>query len=425
VAFLTLLQSQFRLQQTFLEKELPPGRKPADTGIFLFVLSGNADLRYPRDLKVRKELIALLEKVSLSGRPLQSAVRWKDRDYLIVGQPGKHLRQVFLFALIPQGDLEDAVNRLKRGILLCLGAGLLVALFSGLLLSGHFLRPIAELHRGMLALQRRDVDFRVPVSSLDEFGELAQSFNLMIEDLREMELAKIVQKSLIPDILPEIPGYQVFLKNLVATDLGGDYCDVLPMPDHRFLLVIGDVTGHGVGAALGMAMAKAVTFQFAREGGEPDVLLQRLNGIFFQALHRKKMMTFFALVLFPASGQIRFSNAGHPYPLLRFADGRLEELAQVNVPLGARTKRQTFSTLEQGLAPGDTVLFLTDGLLEGSNPAKGQFGYDMVQAILREESAKYPERLVSSLLRAFRTHRESEELEDDLTLMILRRKDPA
>ena len=91
VAFLTLLQSQFRLQQTFLEKELPPGRKPADTGIFLFVLSGNADLRYPRDLKVRKELIALLEKVSLSGRPLQSAVRWKDRDYLIVGQPGKHL----------------------------------------------------------------------------------------------------------------------------------------------------------------------------------------------------------------------------------------------------------------------------------------------------------------------------------------------
>lgn len=422
-AFITLLQSLMQTKCAFLEANLPAGLRPEDTGIFRFVLSRDAKLRFPKDLPMGKSFIALLEMISQTGKPVLSTVKLHGKDFLIIGQPGKNLRNFFLFALIGESDIEKSVNMLKNGVFLCLGSGLFVALFIGLLLSDHFLKPIGELSGGMRALQRRDVTYRVPVWSPDEFGDLAQSFNLMIEDLREMELAKIVQKSLIPESLPAIPGYQLVLKNLVATDLGGDYCDILPLPSNRFLLVIGDVTGHGVRAALGMAVAKAITFQFAREDGEPDALLQRLSHIFFQAFNKWRNMTFFAGILSPESGIIRFSNAGHLSPLLCRPGEEIQELVHINFPLGIRPKKVRYTTMEMVLKPGQSLFFFTDGLMEGFNQNSEQFGFKAILRALKQESLAPPEKTLERLLETFRAFTGTDELDDDLTMMILRRKD--
>ncbi|MBI3038135.1 SpoIIE family protein phosphatase [bacterium] len=422
VAFITLIQSASSMQKSFLERQLPAGLVPGKNGIFKFALSQNASIRFPPDLKMGKTIISLLEKISISGRQIQSTVMMKGKDFLIIGQPGENLRDFFLFALIPVTEIAEAVKFLKYGVFLCVGSGILVALFIGSILSDHFLVPIGQLKRGMVALQRREVDYRVLVSSPDEFGELAQAFNLMIEDLKEMELAKIVQKSLVPSNLPEIPGYQVILKNMVANDLGGDYCDILPMPNGRFLFVIGDVTGHGVGAALGMALAKAVTFRFAREGDDPDVLLNRLNRILFEAFHRKKMMTFFAAVLSPETGIVRYSSAGHPFPYRKLSDGRVEEISQPSLPLGTGFGKSSYKSAEFEMNRGETLLFITDGLAEGTNKSNDQFGFETIRRTLGVESSENPENLLYNLFESFWAFKGNRELEDDLTVLILRRK---
>jgi hypothetical protein len=423
VAFMSIFQSLATVQKKFLTRQLGSPSGFQKTGLTRVVFSPGGNC-FPERFSYQTNLQPFRALLARTGKPVQAHIRLRGRPFLLVGQPGRHLENFALFALIPAEGTTRAINRLRGHILSGLGIGFLVALLIGIMLAHHFLAPIAALHRGMTALQHREVGYRVPLSFPDEFGHLAQTFNLMLEDLKEMELARVVQNSLIPRVIPAVAGYQVALKNLVATDLGGDYCDVLPLPDGRVLFLMGDVTGHGVAAALGMTLAKSVAFQFAREGGEPSELLLRLNRVVFKAFNRKKMMTFFAGILSPDTGLFRFANAGHPYPVLKKPDGSLQELAQANYPLGTTPRRFTAHHEEISLGAGDLLFLYTDGLFEGTDAQGNQFGFINLHRIIRECLEINPDAFLHHVLKKVQASWARPELEDDVTLLVLRREEP-
>lgn len=274
---------------------------------------------------------------------------------------------------------------------------------------------------GITALRERRTRYRVPVLSRDELGDLAVLFNRMIEDLGEMELARVVQESLIPSEMPKVAGYEIDLVNITASDLGGDYCDALRMKDGRLLVLIGDVTGHGVSSALLMAMAKAAVFQFSEESRELIDLMNSLNKLIYRLLKRKKLMTFFAGVIEPLTGRLTYANAGHPFPLVHRADGGVEELKDVHLPLGLSDTRTRFVAHEIVLNPGDTLVMFTDGLAEAMNAAGEMFTYDRLEALVGELPDLSAHDVRERLVEEFRRHHQSPELDDDLTLVILKR----
>ena len=183
---------------------------------------------------------------------------------------------------------------------------------------------------------------------------------------REVEdVALTLQRSLLPHALPDVFGARLagrYVPAGQALEIGGDFYDATPLPDGRVVVTIGDVAGHGVLAAAVMGQVRQTLRAYALEGHAPDALMTRLDRLVHDA--ELVMTTCLCGVFDPASGMLSYSNAGHPPPLLRRADGSVEQLtAGLSNPLGA-TAAARHSRAEVQLAEGDVLLLYTDGLVE-------------------------------------------------------------
>ncbi len=379
---------------------------------------------YPMGLKPNAEMSNLMDRIRISRQAATAKFSWRGRSYHAFGMPGRNLRDHGMMALYPDDLVQNEISGMRYAIVLGMILAFFVAVMTGFALSDQFLTPINEIALGIQALSSRDTDFRVEIIHQDELGDLSEAFNKMMAELKEMQMAKIVQESLIPHTMPVIPGYQIDLMNISASDLGGDYCDTLPMKDGKFLFVIGDVTGHGASSALLMAMAKAVTFQFAEEGGNLQKLMRRLNNIIFHVLKRKKLMTFFSAMLDPATGKLNYSVAGHPFSYLCINEGAVKPLEMVRLPLGLANKgrNEIFDENEIQLNPGDILFMYTDGLVEAIDKNGEMFGYKHLESFLKSIMALPADKIKDSVVKEFYRHRGGHnELDDDLTLGVLKR----
>ncbi|MBF0498889.1 MAG: SpoIIE family protein phosphatase [Candidatus Riflebacteria bacterium] len=421
VAFMTLAQPVSDAIYLFLKHHL---RRKTGFGSGAFRMLARNDESgawYPGDPKPTVELESLMDRVRISRQPISERIKWRDTEWLAVAIPGQNLRGHTLVALYPEEEILRGLSFIRSLLVVGMIIAILISVLTGLVLSGTFLAPIGELSMGITALRERRTGYRVPVLSSDELGDLAVLFNRMIEDLGEMELARVVQESLIPHEMPVIPGYEVDLVNLTASDLGGDYCDAMRMKDGRLLVLIGDVTGHGVSSALLMAMAKAAVFQFAEEGRELIDLMLGLNKLIFRLLKRKKLMTFFAGVLDPTTGRLYYSNAGHPFPYIRASNGEVSQLDVVHVPMGFSEAKARFSVHEMTLNPGDALVMFTDGFVEAQDANGVMFTYERLETLVGDLPSLSARGIRDRLVEEFKKHHKEPELEDDLTLVILKR----
>lgn len=180
---------------------------------------------------------------------------------------------------------------------------------------------------------------------------------------REHRAAVALQRSLLPDALPQLVDVDVAVRYLPARDeVGGDWYDVVPLPGDRVGIVIGDVVGHGVRAAAVMAQLRTALRAYALDGYGPAAVLERLDRL-LQLTHRTGMATVAYAVLDPAGDELCFASAGHPPALLVGADGARFAETPVFPPLGARP-HPTYEQTSIAIAPGTTVLLYTDGLIE-------------------------------------------------------------
>jgi serine phosphatase RsbU (regulator of sigma subunit) len=207
----------------------------------------------------------------------------------------------------------------------------------------------------------------------------------------------------------------------MATDVGGDYADVFTLGNERYLVVLGDVTGHGVSSSILTAMVKALIFRFVKKERSLDEILRNLSEMIFELMRYRKLMTFCALIFDAREHTCQFANAGHPFPVWCDREGHSKPLDQEALPLGVSPKRSHYQVVEGQFDEGDLMLLYTDGIAEGTSPAGCAFGFDHLRELIIENRSLSSEQIKDLLLEQFWQHYQREELDDDLTFVIIRR----
>jgi sigma-B regulation protein RsbU (phosphoserine phosphatase) len=197
----------------------------------------------------------------------------------------------------------------------------------------------------------------------------------------ELRTAYTIQRRLLPDALPEIPGYCFAGANRPCKTVSGDYYDVVVRPDGRIYFVIADVSGKGITAALVMSSVATAFAIFTRHDPTPADLLRDINETLAPKTSPSKFVTMVAGVLDPATGIVSFANAGHVSPLVVSKSG-VEAMSSTDIVVGILPNAQ-YRNQSLTLAPGDSLVLFTDGVTEAENPAEEQLGLDPVREILR------------------------------------------
>jgi sigma-B regulation protein RsbU (phosphoserine phosphatase) len=190
----------------------------------------------------------------------------------------------------------------------------------------------------------------------------------------ELEQAGEIQMHLLPRETPQLPGFEIACAWQPANSVSGDYFDVFPVGKGQLAVCIADVSGKGMAAALLMANLQASVKAFANDNPSPGAMCARLNTALSNNIAPGRFVTLFYGVLDANSRSMRYENAGHCLPLLVHADGSVDFPAAYSGVLGMFS-HWTYSDREQQLRAGDTLLLLTDGVLEAADAKEEEFGY--------------------------------------------------
>ncbi|HEU5315311.1 MAG TPA: SpoIIE family protein phosphatase [Chloroflexota bacterium] len=238
----------------------------------------------------------------------------------------------------------------------------------------------------------------------------------------ELRLAREIQLALLPKTLPTVDGWTLAAHYSPARLVGGDFYDVIPLDGGGvFALVIGDVSGKGVPAALMMASTRTAVRAAARGAGGPAALLAEVNAQLWSDMPRRTFVTCLCVVVDTRSGAIRFASAGHLPPLVRRGPtGAVDELAAAGLPLGIEPDAR-YSEAEAHLRAGDALLLYSDGVVEAHDAAGRMLGFDGLATALGTRGDGSP---IDAALARLAAHAIGEQ-EDDVTLLSLARRDPA
>jgi serine phosphatase RsbU (regulator of sigma subunit) len=237
-------------------------------------------------------------------------------------------------------------------------------------------------------------------------------------EAQELSAARVIQQQLLPKELPVLSGWRVTAYYQPARAVGGDFYDFIELPEGKIALVAGDVTDKGIPAALVMATTHSIVRGLAPALVSPGAVLAQANDRLYADIPETMFVTCLYAVLDPASGRLRFANAGHNLPYLTTANG-VAELRATGMPLGAMPE-MTYEEKEACLAPGGGILLPSDGLVEAHNAAGEMFGFARLRRVV--ENSRGGEHLIDECLAALRAFVGCDwEQEDDITLVSIRR----
>ncbi|NLX36781.1 MAG: SpoIIE family protein phosphatase [Chloroflexi bacterium] len=238
----------------------------------------------------------------------------------------------------------------------------------------------------------------------------------------EMELARDIQMSFMPEAVPQAPGWDLAVDWQAARGVGGDFYDLIQLDENRLGIVIADVSDKGVAAALYMALSRTIMRSTALEGYSAARTLQRANTLLLPESRSGMFVTMFYGVLDLRSGLLRYARAGHNPPLLMRGSGEaIETLFSPGIVLGVIDDPE----IEQRttvLYPGDVLLLYTDGVTEAISPDGVEFGVDGLQAAMEMAIGQPAEAMVRAVSQAQQTHTKGSDQHDDYTLLVLRRE---
>lgn len=248
----------------------------------------------------------------------------------------------------------------------------------------------------------------------------------------ELEFARQIQLSLLPNTLIPVAGFDVASHSEVAQSVGGDYYDLLRLEDGSTVVVVGDVSGKGISAALYMVKVQTALQLLVKESLEPQELLIRLNDYLYGQLKRNFFLTISMMRVYP-DGTVSYCRAGH-MPALKL-DGRRKTCSWLQPkgtaigltpPEGGDGERHTLfrnslETEEMTLREGDTIILYTDGVVESVNRAEEEFGEGRLMQVLLNSAGMSAGTIKDNLVASLSSFRRGEELRDDTTFVVLRR----
>jgi serine phosphatase RsbU (regulator of sigma subunit) len=258
-------------------------------------------------------------------------------------------------------------------------------------------------------------------------GETARlkqpAFMRRMEDERrlkyEMDLLSRMQLGLLPDNVPEMPGWEIAARSLIANEAGGDLYDFIEDEDGRLWIAAGDVAGHGYSCAIVQAMTTAALSSLVTRGKTPSEVLQGVDRVIRRGSSQRNFTSLALLRLDPRTGETLFANAGHPYPFL-CVDGDAAEIPVSGLPLGQGPDR-TYRDHRFEIPPGGTLVLCSDGLFEATDDRQAPYGFDRPRDLLRTLAGRPASGILEALLADWRRHLKTEEPPDDTTVVVLRR----
>lgn len=234
----------------------------------------------------------------------------------------------------------------------------------------------------------------------------------------EIHIAREIQQSLLPDSYLKTRSYEISGVTLPATEIGGDFFDIIRLPNDGIAVAMADVTGHGVGAGILSAMTKSALHSQLAHDSAPARVLTNLNRTIYQLSTEKMFVTFAYLFLKDDTTTVHLATAGHP-PILLSSSGTVKELRSPNFGLGIRREAE-FGSIEVAIGRGDTLLLYTDGVVEAMNSKGEQYGMDRLKEEL-ERSVATTQELCAGIVRSVRVFGGSDSFTDDVSVVCIRR----
>ena len=237
----------------------------------------------------------------------------------------------------------------------------------------------------------------------------------------DLEIARQIQTGLLPSASPEFPGFDLAGMNQPADQTGGDYYDWQELPNGRLLAVLADVTGHGIGPALVMAICRAYARASAPLDSNPSSLMARLNDLLHADMTTGRFITL-AMAVLDRGGDVELVSAGHGPSLLYRASNRgVEQFGGDGLPLAVMPEESYGPSRQFTMLRGDILVMLTDGVFEWQNSAGVQFGTQVLDRVLSESSALSAAQIVEALHHATIAHAAGTKQMDDVTIVVIKR----
>jgi len=333
----------------------------------------------------------------------------------------------------PVGDSMDALRRTaaRNASFGLLFIGLAVA---GIVpLSGRLTRNLSALIDGVGRIAQGDFRARVPVRSHDEIGRLASAFNQMAADVerhqhaaveqerirRELELGRQIQHEMLPHAPMRLGLTEVQGVSVPAREVGGDFFNYFEVGDGQIALLVGDVSGKGVGAALLMANIQASLRTRLSLGRDLSAIADAIDRDIEANSPGPVYATLFVGILDPAARTLRYVNAGHHPQYVVRREGGLERMASTGLPVGLFAGKG-YTERHMQLGAGDVIFFYTDGCVEAENAIGDMFGADRLENLLMSGPVPHSAHLLLRVETGVKAFRGDVEPFDDETMMAVR-----
>lgn len=361
-----------------------------------------------------------------SGRPIA------DRSlFFLISNPANNLFSYYF------GAAANDYFRILLTVIASISVILLMmygvaALFAAVLIFS-ISRAVNRIEKGTKAVERGDFSYRIRMRRNNQLGAMAQSFDHMTESIAsllttvaekerlqsEIAIAADIQRNLLPAGGPDHEGVSFSAHFEPTASIGGDYYDVFKLSPTRLAVAIGDVSGHGLSTGIVMAMVKAAMTTLIEEGADETSLFRRLNELVYRSTERRAFMTLAFTVFDLDRGTIRHTNGGHIYPYILRGDGTTEAIEAPSLPLGVRPELRA-GTVETELREGDTLVYVSDGIIEAQDEQGEPLGFDKLEALLARCCGLPADEVRDTILGAVATHAGTRPADDDRTVMIVR-----
>ena len=334
---------------------------------------------------------------------------------------------------------QIAQGQLVTVVLIAAGVAIAVGIIVGLVISAAIARPVKDLMTDVNVVSSGRLEYQARVTSSDEIGSLAQTFNRMTKLLKmahqnelgqiamrhELEVASQIQDHLLPKERLNIPNYENCAFYRASKEVSGDYYDLIQIDDRLVGITVADVSGKGVPAAIVMAMTRAFLRMEATRNISPADTLIKVNRLLSRDMKRGMFVTACYMILDIKSHIITLASAGHnPVIIWRAATNTLELSNTSGMALGFNQGplfERSLTEVKISLGRGDRLLAYTDGLTEQMDSSKQMFGLKKLCQTVQKLATRDSEGVIDGLITMLDDYKKPQLQSDDITIVTLRR----
>lgn len=261
------------------------------------------------------------------------------------------------------------------------------------------------------------------LKEVQEYKAVAVAQQKLLSLQRELDIANVIQTSLLPKKFPAFPDrkeFDIFAKMIPAKEVGGDLYDFFLIDKYRLGVIVGDVSGKGIAAALLMAVSKTLLKATASKGMPVDNILSEVNSILAEESPSNMFVTVFLGVLDTRSGSFEYSNGGHNPPYLISTDGSVKQLDNIGGLLLGAIKEAEYQSNVVIIKPGESLFFYTDGVTESFNKDAEEFQEALLEKSLTSKNSLNVDELVEHVFEDVQAYSEGTVQSDDITCVALK-----